>query len=166
MLASEHAIAPIFFEAATQDPSPDLTLRDLLEPFENRLRQPYVKFSQGSGRARGRAGRAAAVSEAIGMVMSPRERVSMVLRLEELGPRRASYRPLDPWLDPFLPLANGTTAHVYVSSEGASALANHTDVTEILVVQLLGQKEWLHCREKTNLAPFLAVPQKLDLCTT
>ena len=49
MLASEHAIAPIFFEAVTQDPSPDLTLRDLLEPFEDRLRQPYVKFSQGSG---------------------------------------------------------------------------------------------------------------------
>ena len=91
MLASEHAIAPIFFEAATQDPSPDLTLRDLLEPFEDRLRQPYVKFSQGSGEPADESDTPRSVSEAIGMVMSPRERVSMVLRLEELRPRRAKH---------------------------------------------------------------------------
>ena len=34
MLASEHATAPLFFEASAQDPSPDLTLerRDCREP--------------------------------------------------------------------------------------------------------------------------------------
>ena len=67
---------------------------------------------------------------------------------------------------PYLPLGNGATAHVYISSEGASALTNHTDVTEILVVQLLGRKEWLHCREKPSGAlPFVA-SGKLDKCTT
>ena len=49
MLASEYATAPLFFEAAAQDPSPDVALRDLLEPFADRLRQPYVKFSKGAG---------------------------------------------------------------------------------------------------------------------
>ena len=38
-----------------------------------------------------------------------------------------------------------TTAHVYMSNGDASALENHTDVTEILVVQLLGRKAWLYC---------------------
>ena len=50
-------------------------------------------------------------------------------------------------IKPFLPL-NDMTAHVYVSNQGASALKNHTDVTEILVLQLVGRKEWLYCRER------------------
>ena len=41
----------------------------------------------------------------------------------------------------------------------------YTDVTEIAVVQLRGRKEWLHCREKAEVAPFLA-SGKLDKCTT
>ncbi|KAH8068831.1 hypothetical protein JL721_6401 [Aureococcus anophagefferens] len=39
----------------------------------------------------------------------------------------------------------GDTAHVYVSSPGAAALANHTDVTDVLVVQLRGSKTWRVC---------------------
>ena len=51
-------------------------------------------------------------------------------------------------LRPYLPIggtAGKPTAHVYVSNGGASALKNHTDVTEIVVLQILGHKEWLYC---------------------
>ena len=40
-----------------------------------------------------------------------------------------------------------STAHVYASGHGAAALPNHTDVTKTAVLQLLGRKEWLYCRE-------------------
>ena len=62
--------------------------------------------------------------------------------------------------------------HVYISSQGASALPNHTDVTEIVVLQLLGRKEWLYCREKPPSAAAAAatalfpLEAKLDKCRT
>lgn len=47
-------------------------------------------------------------------------------------------------------LADGGTIHLYLSSPKASALANHTDTTDIVVVQLEGKKEWLLCKEKES----------------
>ena len=161
--AAEDAEAP-FAVLATDDARPPIvTLRSALQPFADRLRPPFVKFTRGAGEPVDTAS-PRTVEDAIAWVTRGGPS-SMVLRLEELPPEMARAHPFE-WLSPFLPLGNGTTAHVYVSSEGASALANHTDVTEILVVQLLGRKEWLHCREKTDQAPFLAASKKLDLCTT
>ena len=159
--AAEHAEAP-FAVLATDDARPPMvTLRSLLRPFADRLGPPFVKFTLGAGEPAGTAP-PRTVDEAIAWVTRDGPS-SMVLRLEELPPEMARAHPFE-WLAPFL--ANGaTTAHVYISSEGASALANHTDVTEIAVVQLRGRKEWLHCREKAEVAPFLAAG-KLDKCTT
>lgn len=42
----------------------------------------------------------------------------------------------------------GGTIHLYISSPGVSALDNHTDITDIVVLQLDGAKEWLLCTEK------------------
>ena len=71
---------------------------------------------------------------------------SAVLRLEHLDfdARGTMYEAA---LAPF-PLADGHTAHVYASRRGASALRNHTDTTDVLVLQLSGAKEWRHCRAK------------------
>ena len=164
--AMHDADAPFSVSRRPRDPAPNVTLRAILEPFAaERFEAPFAKFTHGAGEAADEATAPRGVDEAIGMITHPREPTSIVLRLEELAPREVP-AAFHPWLAPFSPLSNGTTAHVYVSSEGGSALANHTDVTEILVVQLLGRKEWLHCREKSNLAPFLAVSEKLDRCTT
>lgn len=45
-------------------------------------------------------------------------------------------------------LEDGGTIHLYLSSPGVAALDNHTDVTDIVVLQLDGEKEWLLCKEK------------------
>ena len=49
-----------------------------------------------------------------------------------------------------------------MSAPGAAALANHTDVTDVLVVQLRGSKAWRVCgRAQPNV-----VDGKLDTCAT
>lgn len=78
-------------------------------------------------------------------------------------------------------LAGGGTVHLYMSSPGTAALANHTDVTDIVVLQLDGAKEWLLCSEKQPQqqaesrdqlpAPVLRTHEtdfsrKLDTCST
>ena len=44
-------------------------------------------------------------------------------------------------------LEDGGTIHVYVSPANSAALANHTDSTDIFVLQLKGEKEWMFCQE-------------------
>lgn len=39
------------------------------------------------------------------------------------------------------------TVHLYMSAPETAALNNHTDVTDIAVLQLDGAKEWLLCTE-------------------
>lgn len=76
-------------------------------------------------------------------------------------------------------LANGGTAHLYMSAPGTSALDNHTDTTSIVVLQLDGAKEWLLCSEKeakesdssksVMIPPFLRkgdFSHKLDSCSS
>ena len=38
-------------------------------------------------------------------------------------------------------LENGGTVHLHMSSPGVAALSNHTDTTDIAVLQLEGEKE-------------------------
>lgn len=76
-------------------------------------------------------------------------------------------------------LANGGTAHLYMSSPGSAALNNHTDTTNIVVLQLEGAKEWLLCTDTNDDDESVAEPsfalrsnpasqfsRKLDSCST
>jgi len=47
-------------------------------------------------------------------------------------------------------LEDGGTVHLYMSSPDAAALDNHTDTTDIVVVQLEGEKEWLLCADPSS----------------
>ena len=166
---AEHARAPLVTSGMAM---PAFELRSVFEPFTNRFTAPAVKMTRGGdGAPVNRSDLAPqSVEQAIETVTRPHEPRSLVLRLEELAADALDGAPLfQELLAPFLPLSNGTTAHVYLSSSGASALANHTDVTEILVVQLLGRKEWLYCPEKTNSLPFVSadvLAAKLPKCST
>lgn len=66
-------------------------------------------------------------------------------------------------------LQDGGTIHLYLSKANASALANHTDTTDIFVLHLHGEKEWIICAEEENhkektTRSFLE--EKLDKCAT
>lgn len=66
-------------------------------------------------------------------------------------------------------MEEGGTVHLYVSSPGASALDNHTDTTDIVVLHLDGAKEWLLCeeREEDTDDPFVfSLTHKLSSCST
>lgn len=66
-------------------------------------------------------------------------------------------------------LEYGGTVHLYMSAPGTAALDNHTDVTDIVVLQLDGAKEWLLCTEKEEetTTPDNNIPSaKLDGCST
>jgi hypothetical protein len=56
------------------------------------------------------------------------------------------------------------TMHLYISSPNMAALDNHTDITDIYVLQLDGAKEWLICEESQFVNE--NIRSKLDLCTT
>lgn len=44
-------------------------------------------------------------------------------------------------------MEDGGTIHLYISAPGLAALDNHTDTTDIVVLQLDGEKEWLLCQD-------------------
>jgi Cupin superfamily protein len=54
--------------------------------------------------------------------------------------------------------------HLYISSPNMAALGNHTDTTDIYVLQLDGSKDWLVCEESQFLNQ--NIRSKLDSCTT
>ena len=158
-------------------PPPNLTLRTILEPFASKLSRPFVKLTNGAGgESTARTDLPGTLDEVVEMMTRPSDPWSVVLCLEELDPESDRMPPLfQDLLAPVLALSskqerNTTTAHVYISGAGASALPNHTDVTEIVVLQLLGRKEWLYCREKppsataaaATLFPLEAKPDKYN----
>ena len=137
-----------------------LDLRTMLEPFDAKLRKPHVKFAGAGGATLDEQLWPESIDDVIAMIAQEHEPRSVVLHLEEL---EAAPSPFAEMLRPFLPLTN-LTAHVYISNQGASALKNHTDTTEVLVLQLLGRKEWLHCREREPIVlPWLPAAAKLSL---
>ena len=145
-------------------PPAGLDLRTLLEPFDAKLRLPHVKVTGAGGVPLDARAWPQSADDAIAMIEQQSAPRSIVLLLEEL---EAAPSPFAEMLRPFLPLTN-VTAHVYISNQGASALKNHTDVTEVLVLQLLGRKEWLYCREREELVlPWLpaAAQSTCVLCT-
>ena len=146
-----------------------LDLRTMLEPYDSKLRKPYVKFAGAGGEPLDEQLWPESVDDAIAMIAQHSEPRSIILMLEELD---VAPSPFAEMLRPFLPFTN-LTAHVYISNQGASALKNHTDTTEVLVLQLLGRKEWLHCREREPVVlPWLpaaaksALSAKTSMCQT
>ena len=131
---------------------PSEVLRSLLGPFAQHLKPPLVKLSRGAGvTSKEELDTVEDVIEALIAPAVNSERsgpLSLVLQLEGLGDAldASIFHPL---LASILPLSNRTTAHLYISARDGSALENHTDVTEIVVWQLLGRKEWLHCHDAT-----------------
>ncbi|KAK7253733.1 hypothetical protein SO694_00002414 [Aureococcus anophagefferens] len=78
------------------------------------------------------------------------ERMSVVARLEYLFGVDASERAATAAVERLFPkpvfdLDRGDTAHVYVSAPGAAALANHTDLNDVVVFQIAGAKAWHVC---------------------
>ena len=77
-------------------------------------------------------------------------RVSAVLRLEHLSGDAVEERAAAAVVSAIFPQpvydpARGDTAHVYVSADQSAALANHTDVTDVLALQVSGRKAWTVC---------------------
>ena len=130
-----------FLVPTAGEPPQNLTLGIILQPFANKLAPPFVKLTRGAaGEPAARADLPRTLDEVVEMMTRPGDPWSVMLRLEELDPASDSMLPL--FIDllmPVLPLSSKrqrnttTTAHVYISGPGASALPNHTDVTEIAV---------------------------------
>ena len=82
------------------------------------------------------------------------EKKSVVFRIENLtGKSYNSTKELVHKVVPNNVLEDKGTIHVYFSSPGAAALANHTDVTDIFVLQLDGAKDWFLCEVRCFLLP-------------
>ena len=58
------------------------------------------------------------------------------------------------------------TIHLYLSRPQSAALANHTDTTDIFVLQLHGAKEWILCDDPGHLTMIKSLRGKLDGCST
>ena len=57
------------------------------------------------------------------------------------------------------------TIHLYLSRPNSAALANHTDPTDIFVLQLRGTKEWLLCEDEESFHE-KSLRNKLNKCAT
>jgi hypothetical protein len=169
-----------------------LSLSSILKPFEQSLTPPLVRFTGDAGTPIDAVDLPTSLDDVVNKLLYSHERRSAVLRLEHLVEQKSMIGsrfnastmigPLHDILVPFLPLGSRkgeTTGHVYISNADASALENHTDITEILVVQLLGQKEWRYCSAEESdffdddsqpipewLIPKTTLPAKLSKCTT
>jgi hypothetical protein len=56
------------------------------------------------------------------------------------------------------------TVHLYVSAPNMAALDNHTDTSDIYILQLNGSNDWVVCEESQFVNE--NIRSKLDLCTT
>ena len=104
-------------------------------------------------------------------------RISAVLKLERLARSRPSDSEAAAAIGDLFPpsvfdMARGDTAHIYVSAPNAAALANHTDVTDVLVLQVGGSKEWTVCppppiiESPESESRETSGPDKLSTCTS
>lgn len=94
---------------------------------------------------------------------------SLVYYIESLAPptRRTNKAMIQEVVENTV-LEEGGTVHLYLSGRDMSALGNHTDVTDIVVLQLDGEKEWLLCKEKAALRGNQGdglLSKKLDTCS-
>lgn len=137
------------------------TMVDAVKPFEGLWREPFVtRFSSDSAPIR-----TPLEGDAAGFLATVFARgESAVLRVEKLDlVLRGAYAELlgDAW--PRVERGEWT-AHLYASSPRMAALRNHSDVDDIVVFQLAGDKTWTYCMpDKVTSQPILG---KLDQCMT
>lgn len=94
-------------------------------------------------------------------------KVSGILRIQEL--KRLDYEYAKKLVNTAVEnrvIEDGGTIHLYLSRPEAAALANHTDVTDIFVLQLAGAKEWILCDNQASRLLDNKLRDKLDKCTT
>ena len=175
-------LRPKVMRATVNERPPQYSLWSILEPFDGKLVPPFTKFTGDAGTPLNATEVPRLIDDVVNKFLLLKEHRSAVLRLEHLAKTNnfddddaaVFFGPLADVVRPFLPIGPGrgeTTAHVYMSNGDASALENHTDVTEILVVQLLGRKAWLYCTADESdspqwLTPKTTLPAKLSKCTT
>lgn len=96
---------------------------------------------------------------------NPPTKTSVVFLVENLsGSTYARSKELIHSVVPNSVLEDNGTIHLYMSPPATAALANHTDTTDIFVLQLDGNKEWLLCEE--NELEKDRIGDKLNKCTT
>ena len=128
------------------------SLRELLSPFfaeEEFSRTPFVSLRTRLGQTTtsGLFNESATAESFLGGLLGdddgPR---SAVFRVELLDMKGLSASLASALADAKEKVFDGAwTAHIYISSSGAAALGNHTDVTDVVVWQLAGRKQWLRC---------------------
>ena len=104
------------------------------------------------------------------LVEQPESTHSIVHRMEYLqNPEYDNVNQLIQEVVPNTIMEEGGTIHMYMSSAGSSALANHTDVTDIFVLHLDGAKEWMLCEEHEEESHTVGdgyLTHKLNTCST
>lgn len=94
-------------------------------------------------------------------------RVSGILRIQDLKQRKYEYaKELVSTAVENSVIEDGGTIHLYLSRPESAALANHTDIYDIFVLQLAGAKEWILCDNQIPRLLDTKLRGKLDKCTT
>ena len=142
------------------EPAPDFTHRtrfrvdalpatdELVAPFVgSTFRYPFVKVQLDGGETTKNYDRSVSSADDALQMLEAND-LSYVLRFEEIDESKWPSKLVD-----LVPaelrgdltkelMGGGTTVHAYVSAAGSKALPTHTDVGDILVVQLSGTKRW------------------------
>jgi len=127
-----------------------MALESVLNEFPAVWREPYVRVVAEGAKVKAPEG-----SLEARLAQLEAEGASAVFRVEELSE--------DEWMEATFG-GGGASTHLYVSSPGAAALANHSDTTDVAIYQLAGTKRWFACAgdrvEDSRLA------RKLGRCET
>ena len=144
---------------APRHTSTGLTLGELVAPFVQggHCKEPYLTVLGDAGKNATEATRLRLeavcllndADKLLDFMASADEMVSLTLRYEYLG---ADLSKLGEILEPFpriepewnCSLSTQTTAHLYLSSANASALPEHVDKGDVLVLQVAGSKDWTY----------------------
>ena len=153
------------------------SLRELLSPFfaaEEFSRTPFVSLRTGLGQTTSGSSvfkeSPSAESLISGLLASgdddaPRSAVLRVELLDTDGLSPALERALADAKEKVFDPVTAWSAHIYISASGAAALGNHTDVTDVVVWQLTGRKQWLRCAPDDEDLDY-DVRRKRDECAT
>ena len=138
---------------------PGWTLRELVAPFVEggHCAEPYLAVTatrertppKPPGCASRRCASRTTPDKLLDFISSADEMVSLTLRYEYLG---TDLSKLGEILEPFPAIepewncssSTHTTAHLYLSSANASALPEHADKGDVLVLQVAGSKDWTY----------------------
>ena len=151
--------SPAIFAPTESHTATGLALRELVAPFVEggHCAEPYlaVKGDAGKNVTEATRLRLEAVclqndaDRLLDFMASADEMVSLTLRYEYLG---TDLSKLGEILEPFPAIepewncssSTHTTAHLYLSSAHASALQEHADLGDVLVLQVAGSKDWTY----------------------